>query len=72
MNEEIQNSFLNNNEQIIEDLAHLEVEQEQQIFKIIFDSFKVAPEVAEFVDLCILGRALGYQTEEVDEFCKQA
>jgi len=67
----MESTFLNNNEQIIEDLANLEAEQEQQIFKIIFDTFKVSPRVVEFNDICILGKALGHKTDDIDEFWKQ-
>ena len=50
-NEDMHSTFLNNNEQIIADLANLEMEQERQIFRIIFDTFKTSSGVVEFEDL---------------------
>lgn len=47
----MQTTFLNNNEQIIADLANLEKEQEHQIFKIVYDTFSGQSGYAEFNDL---------------------
>jgi hypothetical protein len=60
-------TFLNNNEQIIADLANLEMEQERQIFKIIFDTFGVGHGIAEFKDLCVLGNTLGFNPEQTED-----
>lgn len=51
MNEDMHTTFLNNNEQIIADLANLEAEQERQIFQIIYDTFKGRSGFAEYNDL---------------------
>ena len=64
-------TFLNNNEQIIADLANLEMEQERQIFKIIFDTFGVGHGIAEFKDLCVLGNTLGFNPEQTEDLWKQ-
>lgn len=71
LNDDMHSTFLNNNEQIIADLANLEMEQERQIFQIIYDTFKAPSGLAEFNDLCVLGKTLGYSNEEVEDMCKQ-
>ncbi|CAI2359473.1 unnamed protein product [Moneuplotes crassus] len=71
INEVMHSTFLNNNEQIIADLANLEIHQERQIFRIIFDTFKANPGVVEFDDLTVLGKALGKEKDEVDDLCHQ-
>lgn len=67
LNDDMHSTFLNNNEQIIADLANLEIEQERQIFQIIYDTFKAPSGLVEFNDLCILGKTLGYSNGEVEE-----
>jgi hypothetical protein len=64
-------TFLNNNEQIIADLANLEMEQERQIFQIVYDTFKASSGYAEFNDLCILGKSMGSDKNQVEDCCKQ-
>lgn len=64
-------TFLNNNEQIIADLANLEMEQERQIFQIVYDTFKASSGYAEFNDLCILGKSMGSDKNQVEDWCKQ-
>lgn len=51
LNEDMHSTFLNNNEQIIADLANLEIEQEQQIFRIIFNTFVGQSGLIEHEDL---------------------
>lgn len=68
----MQTTFLHNNEQIIADLANLELEQERQIFQIVFDTFSAQGGLAELEDLTVLGKALGFAPEEVEDLCKQA
>lgn len=71
MNEDMHSTFLKNNEQIIADLSNLEMEQEKQIFHIIYDTFSAPSGVAEFNDILILGKALGHTREEIEDMCKQ-
>jgi hypothetical protein len=71
MNDDMHSTFLNNNEQIIADLAHLEMEQERQIFQIIYDTFKSVSGYAEFDDLCILAKTMGTEKDQVEDYCKQ-
>jgi hypothetical protein len=71
MNYDMHSTFLNNNEQIIADLAHLEMEQERQIFQIIYDTFKSVSGYAEFDDLCILAKTMGTEKDQVEDYCKQ-
>jgi hypothetical protein len=71
MNEDMHTTFLNNNEQIIADLANLELEQERQIFNIIYDTFKAPSGLIELPDLQVLGRALGSSGEQVEDICNQ-
>jgi protein tyrosine phosphatase len=51
MNDDMHSTFLNNNEQIIADLAHLEMEQEKAILRIIYNTFQGNSGLVEFEDL---------------------
>lgn len=63
--------FSKYNEQIIADLANLEVEQEKQIYKIIYNTFASPSGLIEHDDLCILGQALDHNRDEIEDICKQ-
>jgi len=71
INDDMHSTFLHNNEQIIADLANLEIEQEKQIFQIVFDTFINDHGLTDLENLTILGKALGHEENAVEDMCKQ-
>ena len=71
INDDMHSTFLHNNEQIIADLANLEIEQEKQIFQIVYDTFNNDHGLTDLENLNILGKALGHEEKEIEDLCKQ-
>ena len=59
--------FSKYNEQIIADLANLEMEQEKQIYRIIFATFMNNSGLIEHEDMCILGQALDNNKDLIED-----